>query len=112
MLLARGRIELRIRSWLAAQDFLVVDPPALQRSPGNETHLHAFATEMIGNDGAGERMYLHTSPEFSMKKLIAAGETRIASFGHVWRNRERTALHHPEFTMLEWYRAGEPVDAV
>lgn len=90
----------------------MVDPPGLQRSPGNETHLHAFATTMIGNDGVGGAMYLHTSPEFSMKKLLAAGERRIASLGHVWRNRERSALHHPEFTMLEWYRAGEDYDAV
>lgn len=90
----------------------MVDPPGLQRSPGNETHLHAFATTAIGNDGVGETLYLHTSPEFSMKKLLAAGERRIASLGHVWRNRERSALHHPEFTMLEWYRAGERYDAV
>ena len=67
---------------------------------------------MIGNDGVGQAMYLHTSPEFTMKKLLAAGETRIASLGHVWRNRERSGLHHPEFTMLEWYRAGERYDAV
>jgi len=90
----------------------MVDPPGLQRSPGNETHLHAFATTAIGNDGVGETLYLHTSPEFSMKKLLAAGERRIASLGHVWRNRERGALHHPEFTMLEWYRAGQPYDAI
>lgn len=57
-------------------------------------------------------MYLHTSPEFTMKKLLAAGETRIASLQHVWRNRERSALHHPEFTMLEWYRTGEPYEAI
>ena len=112
ILLARGRIEARVRAYLAENDFLLVDPPGLQRSPGNETHLHAFGTVMIGNDGEGQAMYLHTSPEFTMKKLLAAGETRIASLQHVWRNRERSALHHPEFTMLEWYRVGEPYDAV
>lgn len=112
MLLGRNRIELGVRGYFAGQDFVLVDPPGLQRSPGNETHLHAFNTTMIGNDGAGETMYLHTSPEFSMKKLLAAGERRIASIGHVWRNRERTGLHHPEFTMLEWYRAGEAYDSV
>ncbi len=110
--MARNRIETAIRRWFAERDFLFVDPPGLQRSPGNETHLHAFATEAIGNDGRAERLYLHTSPEFSMKKLLAAGERRIASFGHVWRNRERGPLHHPEFTMLEWYRASAPYDAV
>ena len=112
ILLARGRIEARVRAYLADNEFLMVDPPGLQRSPGNEAHLHAFGTVMIGNDGEGQAMYLHTSPEFTMKKLLAAGERRIASLQHVWRNRERSALHHPEFTMLEWYRAGEHYDAV
>ncbi|ODT66319.1 MAG: EF-P lysine aminoacylase GenX [Pelagibacterium sp. SCN 63-23] len=111
-LLARARIDAGIRGWLAAREFLIVDPPGLQISPGNEAHLHAFATTMIGNDGQGQAMYLHTSPEFTMKKLLAAGETRIASLQHVWRNRERSALHHPEFTMLEWYRSGEPYEAI
>jgi lysyl-tRNA synthetase class 2 len=110
--MARNRIEAALRGYLAAEDFVMVDPPGLQLSPGNETHLHAFATNAIGNDGVAHAMHLHTSPEFSMKKLLAAGEKRIASLGHVWRNRERGALHHPEFTMLEWYRAGEPYDAV
>ena len=112
MLLARNRIETAIRGYLAGEDFIMVDPPGLQRSPGNETHLHAFSTLAIGEDGESQTLYRHTSPEFSMKKLLAAGEQRIASLGHVWRNRERTATHHPEFTMLEWYRVGEPYDAV
>ena len=90
----------------------MVDVPGLQRSPGNETHLHAFATTAIGNDGVGHPLYLHTSPEFTMKKLLAAGERRIASLGHVWRNRERGPLHHPEFTMLEWYRVEEPYEKI
>ena len=84
-----------------------MDCPALQVSPGNEAHLHAFQTTMIGNDGVGIPRYLHTSPEFSCKKLLAAGEKRIFNLGHVFRNRERTLTHAPEFTMLEWYRAGE-----
>ena len=112
ILLARNRIEAAIRGYLAAEDFVMVDPPGLQRSPGNETHLHAFAPQMIGEDGTEQTRYLHTSPEFSMKKLLAAGEQRIASLGHVWRNRERSGRHHPEFTMLEWYRVGEPYTAV
>ncbi|OOY19616.1 EF-P lysine aminoacylase GenX [Thioclava sp. DLFJ5-1] len=111
-LLARNRIQAAIRGWLATEDFVEVDPCALQVSPGNEAHLHAFATEMIGNDGAARRMYLHTSPEFAMKKLLAAGEPRIAAFAHVWRNREAGKRHSPEFTMLEWYRAGENYTAL
>ncbi|RHZ92033.1 EF-P lysine aminoacylase GenX [Cereibacter sphaeroides] len=107
LLLARNRIQSALRGWLGAEGFVEVDPAALQVSPGNEAHLHGFATEAIGNDGQGRRMYLHTSPEFAMKKLLAAGETRIAAFSHVWRNRERGVLHSPEFTMLEWYRVGE-----
>ena len=106
ILLARARIQAAVRGWLAAEGFVEVDPVALQVSPGNEAHLHGFATEAIGNDGVARRMYLHTSPEFAMKKLLAAGEQRIAAFAHVWRNRERGALHSPEFTMLEWYRVG------
>ncbi|MCT2540836.1 EF-P lysine aminoacylase EpmA [Sedimentimonas flavescens] len=106
-LLARNRIQNAIRGWLAQQDFLEVDPVALQISPGNEAHLHGFETHAIGNDGIAHPMYLHTSPEFAMKKLLAAGEQRIFAFAHVWRNRERGALHSPEFTMLEWYRVGE-----
>lgn len=106
-LLLRNRIAAAIRSFLADEDFIEVDAAALQISPGNETHLSAFATAEIRADGTTQPFYLHTSPEFACKKLLAAGEKRIFSFGSVWRNRERSALHHPEFTMLEWYRVGE-----
>jgi elongation factor P--(R)-beta-lysine ligase len=108
VLLARNRLQAAIRVHLAEQGFIEVDPSALVVSPGNEAHLHGFATAMIGNDGVSVPMYLHTSPEFAMKKLLAAGEERIFSFQHVYRNRERTARHHPEFTLLEWYRVGQP----
>ncbi len=112
LLLTRNRIQGAMRGWLAGEGFVEVDPAALQVSPGNEAHLHAFGAEAIGNDGVARQLYLHTSPEFAIKKLLAAGETRIHAFAHVWRNRERGALHSPEFTMLEWYRAGEPYEAV
>jgi len=107
LLMARNRIQRAIRDWLDAEGFTEVDPAALQTSPGNEAHLHAFATTAIDNDGTALPRFLHTSPEFAMKKLLAAGETRIAAFAHVWRNRERGPLHAPEFTMLEWYRMGQ-----
>ncbi|MDQ8697482.1 EF-P lysine aminoacylase EpmA [Hyphomicrobium sp. LHD-15] len=107
-LMLRNRIKARIRAWFEAQGFVEVDPAALQVSPGNETHLHAFATELVGTALDRQRLYLHTSPEFAMKKLLAAGEERIFAFAPVYRNRERGALHSPEFTMLEWYRAGAP----
>lgn len=106
-LLARGRIRAALRRWFEARDFVEVEAAILQVSPGNETHLHGFATTLIDDAGARHPYYLHTSPEFAAKKLLAAGEPRIFDFARVFRNRERTALHHPEFTMLEWYRADE-----
>ena len=77
-----------MRGWFEAQGFVEVEPAALQVSPGNEAHLHAFATELVSPGGARVRRYLHTSPEFAMKKLLAAGETRIFAFARVFRNRE------------------------
>jgi len=97
-----------LRAWFAAHDFVEVETAALQVSPGNETHLHAFGTTLIAPDGAASPLYLRTSPEFACKKLLAAGEPRIVEFAKAFRNRERGALHHPEFTLVEWYRAGEP----
>jgi lysyl-tRNA synthetase class 2 len=111
-LLARDRIMASLRHWFRMRGFLEVETPALQVSPGNETHLHAFATEIVAPDGRRAPRYLHTSPEFACKKLLAAGEQRIFTFARVFRNRERGALHHPEFTMLEWYRADEPYETL
>jgi lysyl-tRNA synthetase class 2 len=111
-LLTRGRIAARLRQWFAERDFFEVETGILQPSPGNETHLHAFATELRGPDGVSARRYLRTSPEFACKKLLAAGERRIFDFARVFRNRERTPLHAPEFTLLEWYRANEPYEVL
>jgi elongation factor P--(R)-beta-lysine ligase len=111
-LMTRNAVTAAFRRWFEAEGFVTVEGAALQISPGNETHLHGFATTLIGQDGAPSPRYLHTSPEFAAKKLIAAGETRIVDFARVFRNRERTALHHPEFTMLEWYRTHAPYEAL
>jgi len=106
-LAARNRISSAFRTWFADRDFAEVETAILQASPGNEAYLHAFATELIAPDTSRMPLYLHTSPEFAAKKLLAAGESRLFTFARVFRNRERTALHHPEFTMLEWYRTNE-----
>ena len=103
---ARGRITRAVRGWFDGRGFAEVETSALQISPGNEAHLHAFATEALTTAGEGRAMYLHTSPEFACKKLLASGEREIFTLAKVWRNRERGPLHHPEFTMLEWYRSG------
>jgi lysyl-tRNA synthetase class 2 len=109
-LLARAQVTIFLRRWFSAKGFIEVDPAALQASPGNETHLHGFKTALILPDGSPRDAYLHTSPEFAMKKLLAAGERQIFALTRVFRNRERTALHAPEFTMLEWYRVGVPLE--
>ena len=111
-LLMRGKVRRALSDWFAAEGFLEVECAALQVSPGNETHLHAFATEFRTDDGAVSPLYLHTSPEFSCKKLLAAGETKIVDFARVFRNREEGPLHSPEFTMVEWYRTGAGLDTV
>jgi lysyl-tRNA synthetase class 2 len=106
--LARRAAILRdLRDWFAAQGLAEVETPVLQLSPGIEPHLDAFATE-IRDPGAlrSRTLRLHTSPEFAMKKLLVAGVPHLFQFARVFRNGERSATHHPEFTMLEWYRSG------
>ncbi|MFG1480237.1 EF-P lysine aminoacylase EpmA [Xanthobacter sp. V4C-4] len=105
-LMARSRITAATRAFFLDRDFVEVETPVLQVSPGNEAHLHAFATELIAPDGRRATLHLRTSPEFTAKKLLAAGEPRLFELARVFRNGERGPAHHPEFTMLEWYRAG------
>jgi lysyl-tRNA synthetase class 2 len=111
-LTARTAITRAVRAWFDEQGFVEVETAILQVSPGNETHLHAPRTEISRADGAREIRYLRTSPEFSCKKLLAAGEEKIFELARVFRDRERGELHLPEFTMLEWYRAKANYDAV
>src|SRR5947207_12352875 len=108
----RVAITARLRQFFAENAFTEVESSILQVSPGNETHLHAPRTEITGGSGRRAARYLRTSPEFAAKKLLAAGERRIFEFARVFRDRERSELHLPEFTMLEWYRAEESYLAV
>jgi lysyl-tRNA synthetase class 2 len=109
-LLARNRLTAALHDCFAESGFIEVEPALLQVSPGNETHLHGFATALVEPGGSVATRYLHTSPEFAMKKLLAAGEEKIVAFARVFRNRESGPLHAPEFTMVEWYRAGARYD--
>ncbi|HXP12992.1 MAG TPA: EF-P lysine aminoacylase EpmA, partial [Stellaceae bacterium] len=102
----RGAMLRATRQFFESQGFAEVETPALQASPGLEPHLKAFATS-LEEPGAGKRrIFLHTSPEFAMKKLLAAGVPLLFQLAHAFRNAERSDTHHPEFMLLEWYRAG------
>lgn len=111
-LTARGCIKAALRAWLETHGFTETECAILQTAPGGEAHLHAFKTQALAPDGSATPVYLHTSPEFAMKKLLAAGEARLFEFARVFRNREAGPAHAREFTMLEWYRAREDYDAV
>jgi lysyl-tRNA synthetase class 2 len=92
----RGRILAAVRSFFAARGYVEVDTPALQVSPGLEPHLQAFKTLLHDpDDGRTVERYLHTSPEFAMKKLLVAGMPQIWQLAHSFRDGERSATHHP-----------------
>src|SRR5512143_515613 len=107
---ARARILGEIRSFFRDRGFLEVDPPIAQTYPNIDPNI--FPVTIAGASGKTSRLYLHTSPESAMKKLIAAGSGDIFYLGKVFRDREGSPLHSPEFTMLEWYRVGGRADAV
>ncbi|MBI5420656.1 MAG: EF-P lysine aminoacylase GenX [Deltaproteobacteria bacterium] len=106
----RSRILHRIRSFFRERGFLEVDPPIALPYPNIDPNV--FPVTISDAAGRASPLFLHTSPELSMKKLLAAGSGNIFFLGKVFRDREGSPLHHPEFTMLEWYRVGEPCDAV
>ncbi len=102
---ARQVIIRAIRQHFDAQHFDEVETPILQVCPVIDAHIRAFATDLRGIDGnIAQRLYLHTSPEFEMKKLMVAGMEKIYQICHVFRNAENSSRHSPEFTMIEWYR--------
>ncbi len=109
---ARARIQAALRQWFVSEGFVEVETPILQAAPGAEVHLTGFATEWEQPDGEERERWLHSSPEFAMKKLLAGGMAKIFQFARVFRNAEGSALHHPEFTMLEWYRTGVDYETI
>ena len=100
------------RAFFAARGYTEVETPYAVPVPGEEVHLRAFATRRERSDGTSEPLWLHTSPEFAMKRLLAGGSGPIFQFARVWRNGEGSPLHAPEFTMLEWYRPGADMDSL
>ena len=111
-LVVRNAITTAIRAHFGQQGFLEVETNSLQMSPGNETHLHGLRADVTAPDGVRLERYLRTSPEFALKKLIAAGESKLFELARVYRDREQSALHATEFTMLEWYRANVGYEAL
>ena len=109
---AREAVQTAVRHWFAGEGFVEVETPILQVAPGAEVHLAGFATEWKTPEGGAHPRWLHSSPEFAMKKLLAGGVPRLFQFARVFRNGEGSALHHPEFTMLEWYRARASYEAI
>lgn len=103
----RARIVRAIRDFFDGEGFIEVQTPVLQVCPVMDTHIHGFETVLKGPDLKPlSKLYLQTSPEFDMKKLLAAGVERLYQVCPVFRNGEGSRLHSPEFTLLEWYRAG------
>jgi lysyl-tRNA synthetase class 2 len=102
----RARLAAAVRAFFAARGYLEVETPYAVSAPGEEVHLHAFSTERVTVTGARVKLWLNTSPEFAMKRLLVGGAGPIFQLARVWRNGEGGDLHAPEFTMLEWYRPG------
>jgi lysyl-tRNA synthetase class 2 len=102
----RAALTSATREFFVGRGYMEVETPYAVPVPGEEVHLRAFATHREYPDGTVEPLWLHTSPEFAMKRLLAGGSGPIFQFARVWRNGEGSALHAAEFTMLEWYRPG------
>ncbi|MCF3947445.1 EF-P lysine aminoacylase EpmA [Acidiphilium iwatense] len=102
----RALLREATRAFFTARDYLEVETPYAVPAPGEEVHLSAFETTRIFPDGTGEKLWLHTSPEFAMKKLLAGGTGNIFQLARVWRNGEGSDTHAAEFSLLEWYRIG------
>lgn len=104
ILVARKRMNDVVRDFFDSRGFLEVETPIAMTSPGLEPHLEIFETTEQSPSGHEETLYLHTSPEYAMKRLLAHQLGSIYQIARVFRNGERSSTHAPEFTLLEWYR--------
>ena len=109
---ARKRMNDAIRRFFDGRGFLEVETPIAVVSPGLEPHLEPFITTEIGPDRSEKPLFLHTSPEYAMKRILGQGLGSIYQLARVFRNGERSDTHAPEFTMLEWYRQPGDLEAV
>jgi lysyl-tRNA synthetase class 2 len=110
----RARLAAETRAWFAGHGYAEVETPALVPVPGMEVHLRAFRTEYRPHLGVGQGrvLWLRTSPELALKRLLVAGAGRVFELAKVWRNGELSPRHAPEFTMLEWYAPGLTLDGL
>ncbi|EEQ11794.1 lysyl-tRNA synthetase [Yersinia mollaretii ATCC 43969] len=104
-LLKRAAIMAEIRRFFADRGVLEVETPTMSQATVTDIHLVPFETRFVGPGAAdGLTLYMMTSPEYHMKRLLAAGSGSIYQLGRSFRNEEAGRHHNPEFTMLEWYR--------
>ncbi|MGI5864937.1 MAG: EF-P lysine aminoacylase EpmA [Myxococcales bacterium] len=111
---ARARLYAVIREYFTSQGFDEVETPCLVPAPGMEPHIRAFESQFVPEtpEGRERTLYLHTSPEYAMKRLLAEGFERVFQLCKVFRNGEIAQIHNPEFTMLEYYRAHADYTAI
>ena len=108
----RGRLAAASRAFFDARGYTEVETACAVPTPGEEVHLRPFRTVLERPDGETATRFLHTSPEFAMKRLLAAGAGPVFQLARVWRNGEAGPLHAPEFTMLEWYAPGATLETL
>jgi lysyl-tRNA synthetase class 2 len=107
----RAALLAQTRAFFAVRGYTEIETPALVPVPGMEVHLSGFGTTfrpMLG--GEDRHLWLRTSPELAIKRLLVAGAGPVFEIARVWRNGEISPRHNPEFTMLEWYRPGAGLD--
>jgi elongation factor P--(R)-beta-lysine ligase len=110
---ARARLSAAVRAFLSGRGYEEVETPCLVPAPGMEPHIDAFCAPFVpGGGGAPTPLWLHSSPEYAMKRLLADGFHRTFQLARVFRNGEVSATHNPEFTMLELYQAGADYERV